>query len=138
MRNSIQLLNRRNLVILKIEKNCPYVNVGLLLFFLYNLCSLRGHFIRLAARCLYGAVFQLSTPSDSVQSQLSTLPHQRTAHRFTMKAPNPQSIDKGFSSYSSQMNMSTIVLRLHSAQGGTDSCRNARMHAVPRFSTENT
>ena len=47
-------------------------------------------------------------------------------------------IDKGFSSYSSQMNMSTIVLRLHSAQGGTDSCRNARMHAVPRFSTENT
>ena len=43
-----------------------------------------------------------------------------------------------FSSYSSQMNMSTIVLRLHSAQGGTDSCRNARMHAVSRFSTENT
>ena len=47
-------------------------------------------------------------------------------------------IDKGFASYSSQMNMSTIVLRLHSAQGGTDSCRNAPMHAVPRFSTENT
>ena len=43
-------------------------------------------------------------------------------------------IDKGCSSYSSRMNTSTIVLRLHSVQGGKDSCRNA----VLRFSTENT
>ena len=41
MRNSIQLLKRRN-----IEINCTYVNLGLFLLFLCNLSSSQNHFIR--------------------------------------------------------------------------------------------
>ena len=45
-----------------------------------------------AARCLFGVVFLHKTKQGrwlcAVSSQKS-LPHQRTAHWFTMKAPNP-------------------------------------------------
>ena len=56
MRNSIKLLNRRNIGI-NIEINCTYLNLDLLLLFLCNLSSIHGPFIRfcgsLFVRCCF-------------------------------------------------------------------------------------
>ena len=90
MRNSI-LLNRRNIGI-NIEMNCTYVSLGLLLLFLCNLGSIHGHFIRFAARCLFGVVFLHKAKQGRVtvcSFNSKSLPRQKTAHRFIVKAPNP-------------------------------------------------
>ena len=90
MRNSI-LLNRRNIGI-NIEMNCTYVSLGLLLLFLCNVGSIHGHFIRFAARCLFGVVFLHKAKQGRVtvcSFNSKSLPRQKTAHRFIVKAPNP-------------------------------------------------
>ena len=91
MRNSI-LLNRRNIGI-NIEMNCTYVSLGLLLLFLCNLGSIHGHFIRFAARCLFGVVFLHKAKQGRVtvcNSQIS--PASKTSapiHRKSAKSLRP-------------------------------------------------
>ena len=77
------------------EINCTYAltyaNLDLLLLFLCNLGSIHGHFHGFAARCLFGFVFPDKAKQGRWLGAVSThksLPHQRTAHWFTMKVPN--------------------------------------------------
>ena len=65
-----------------IEINCTYLNLGLLLLFYVTWAQFMAILCGFAARCLFGVVFLHKGAHKS-------LPHQRTAHRFTMKAPNP-------------------------------------------------
>ena len=71
------------------EINCTYGNLGLLLLFLCNLGLIHGYFIRfcssLFVRCCFPTL-------KAKQGRWLTLPHQRNAHWFTMKAPNPFSV----------------------------------------------
>ena len=71
------------------EINCTYGNLGLLLLFLCNLGLIHDYFIRfcssLFVRCCFPTL-------KEKQGRWLTLPHQRNAHWFTMKAPNPFSV----------------------------------------------
>ena len=86
---------RRNIGI-NIEIKFTYVNLGLLLPFLCNLCSIQGHFVRFCFS-LFGVAFRHNAKQRKLLCAVSThklLSHQRTVYRFAIKAPNPKRPDR--------------------------------------------
>ena len=79
MRNSIQLLKRKNIGI-NIEINFTFVNLGLLLLFLCHLGSIHGRFTR-----FYGTLQGRWLRAVSTHK---SLPHRWTAHWLAIEAPN--------------------------------------------------
>ena len=75
---------------INVEMNCTYVNLGLLLPFLRNLGSIHGQFVRFLRLIVCSVLFSYIKRSRwlCAVSTHKSLPHQRTAHRFTMKVPN--------------------------------------------------
>ena len=80
---------------INIEMNCTYVSLDLLLLFLCNLGSSHGHFIRFAARCLFGVVFlhkakQGRVTVYSLNSQISPASNNSAPiHRESAKSLRP-------------------------------------------------
>ena len=75
MRNSIQLSKLRNNG-MNIERNCTYVNLGLMLLFLGNLGLIHSHFntvLRLVVCSVLFSYINRSKAGDCVQSQLKNL-----------------------------------------------------------------
>ena len=73
--------------------NCTYVNLGLVVAFSVWLGLNSWPVYKVfAARCLFSVVFLHKAKQDrwlcAVVSTQKSLPHLRTVHRFTMKAPN--------------------------------------------------
>ena len=74
---------------MNIEINCTYVNLGLLLLFCVTGAQFMAILYGLAARCLFGVVFLHKAKQGRWLCAVSTpksLPHQRTAHWFTVKS----------------------------------------------------
>ena len=72
--------------------NFTYVNLGLVLLFLCNLGSIRGHFIRFCGLLFVRCCFLHKAKEDRLLCAASThksLAHQSTAHRFAIKVPKP-------------------------------------------------
>ena len=75
--------------------------MGLLLFFRHNLGSLRGHFIRLAARCLFGVVFLRKAEQGKWLCAVSTLNSPASMNRAPIHLESAKSLRPGQSLISS-------------------------------------
>ena len=81
---------------MNLEINCTYGNLGLLLLFLCNLGLIHCYFIRfcgsLLVRCCFPTLKAKQGRWLCAVSTHKSLPHQRNARWFTMRAPNPFSV----------------------------------------------